>query len=264
MKNRHAHLKATPTGTCTGAELGGELREDWLVVNAAVYLWNYNSWLLTRGGHRLLLPTFRRLLELLRQTGHAGEVVLLALLCDSVAQGLVQPWCGRSVRVEQEALDAGKGGAQPPAEKTKKVRGKSVEKSGSTHGPQLDTAALLDVKTALEVCEFALRLRVVALAVMKQLFSTWVCVKQLLQQQIGHKLDINDESEALRAVSRVLVTVEMFRCNRNPRLMQFSVPSLSELVEMTSAGQWSDPVVELYVWTQLALFAHQTQDRDLV
>ncbi|XP_058652539.1 cilia- and flagella-associated protein 46-like isoform X3 [Onychostoma macrolepis] len=268
IKDLSAHATG---GFLRGAELGAELREDWLVVNAAVYLWNYNSWLLVTGGHRLLLPTFRRLLELLRQTGHAGEVVLLAMLCDAVAQGLIQPWCGTSVHVDQESQDAGKGGVQLPAEKTKKVRGKSVEKSGSTQGPQLDAAAVLDVKKALEVCEFALRLssgntEPLPVSVRKQLCSTWVCVKQLLQQQIGHKLDINDESknEAVTAVSRVLVAVEMLRCNRSSRLMQFSVPSLSVLVQMASSCQWSDPVVELYVWTQLALFAHQTQDHDLV
>ncbi len=75
------------------------------------------------------------------------EVVLLAMLCDAVAQGLIQT----SVRADQESPDAGKGGVPLPAEKTKKGRGKSVEKSGSTQGPQLDAAAVLDVKRALEV-----------------------------------------------------------------------------------------------------------------
>ncbi|XP_050982360.1 LOW QUALITY PROTEIN: cilia- and flagella-associated protein 46 [Labeo rohita] len=265
-------LSAYATGSfLRGAELGAELCEDWLVANAAVYLWNYNNWLLATGGHQLLLPTFRRLVELLRQTGHAGEVVLLVMLCDAVAQGLIQPWFGTSARANQESQDAVKGGVQLPAEKTKKVRGKSVEKSGLTLGPQLDAAAVQDVKKALEVCEFALRLsngntEPLPVTVRKQILSTWVCVKQLLQQQIGHKLDINDQSqnEAVTAVSRVLVAVEMLQCNRNSRLMEFTVPNLSVLVQMASGCQWSDPVVELYVWTQLALFAHQTHDHDLV
>ncbi|XP_026079139.1 cilia- and flagella-associated protein 46 [Carassius auratus] len=259
-------------GFLRGAELGAELREDWLVVNAAVYLWNYNSWLLSSGGHRLLLPTFRRLLELLRQTGHAGELVLVAMLCDAVAQGLIQPWCGASVRVDQESQDAGKEAEKTlPAEKTKKVRGKTVEKSVSTIGPQLDAAAMQDVKKALEVCEFALRLssgnaEPLPVSVRRQLCSTWVSVKQLLQQQIGQRLDISDESksEAVASVSRLLVAVEMLQCNRSSRLMQFSVPSLSVLVQMASGCQWSDPLVELYVWTRLALFAHHTQDHELV
>lgn len=37
-----------------------------------------------------------------------------------------------------------------------------------------------------------------------------------------------------------------------------------QLVQMTQDCQWSDSVVELYVWTQLALSAHQTHDHDLV
>ncbi|KAL0178752.1 hypothetical protein M9458_027646, partial [Cirrhinus mrigala] len=71
------------------------------------------------------------------------EVVLLVMLCDAVAQGLIQPWFGTSARSDQESQDAGKAGVQLPAEKTKK-------KSGSTLGPQLDAAAVQDIKKALE------------------------------------------------------------------------------------------------------------------
>lgn len=76
----------------------------------------------------------------------------MGMLCDAVAQGLIQPWCGTSVRADQESQDTGKEAEKTlPAEKAKKVRGKSVEKSGSTLGPQLDAAAMQDVKKALEV-----------------------------------------------------------------------------------------------------------------
>lgn len=37
------------------------------------------------------------------------------------------------------------------------------------------------------------------------------------------------ENEAVLVMTRVLVGVEMFQCNRNPRYMEFSVPSLSEV-----------------------------------
>ncbi|XP_056093177.1 cilia- and flagella-associated protein 46 [Rhinichthys klamathensis goyatoka] len=265
-------LSAYATGHfLRGAELGAELSEAWLVANAAVYLWNYNIWLLATRGHRLLLPTFSRLIQLLRQTGHAGEVALVVLLCDAVAQGLIEPWCVTPVRADQEPQDSEKADVQPTAEKTKKVRGKSVEKSGPPHGPGLDAAGVQEVKKALEVCEFALKLsngnaEPVPVLVRKQILSSWVSVKQLLHQQIGPKLDINDESksEAVAAVSRVLVAIEMLRCNRNARLMEFSVPSLSVLVSMATGCQWTDPVLELCVWTQLALYTHQTHDHDLL
>lgn len=55
-----------------GAELGAKLEEPWLVVNAAVYLWNYNSHILATRKQDKLVPTFSKLVELLKQTGHAG------------------------------------------------------------------------------------------------------------------------------------------------------------------------------------------------
>lgn len=40
--------------------------------------------------------------------------------------------------------------------------------------------------------------------------------------------------------------------------------SVLKLVQMAAGCQWTDPLLELYVWTQLALFAHQAHDHDLV
>ncbi|XP_056617498.1 cilia- and flagella-associated protein 46 isoform X3 [Triplophysa dalaica] len=247
-----------------GAELGAELGEAWLVVNAAVHLWNNNRWMLKTKGHGLLLPTYRRLLALLRHTGHAGEVDLLVLLCDAVAQGLITSAQGDLETHERRVT-------QLPDDKPKRGRGKASEKSSSTHGPLFDTAVTQDLKKALEVCEYALLMsngntELVSMEVRKQLICTWVTVKRLLQQQIGLKLDICDQSknEAVTAMSRVLVGVEMIQCERNSRLMEFIVPDVSVLVQMTQDCQWSDSVVELYVWTQLALSAHQTHDHDLV
>lgn len=100
------------------------------------------------------------------------------------------------------------------------------------------------------------------ITVRKQLLSTWVHTKRLLQQQIGQNIAIDDEvsgsvyiydniydviiilkgmkadmfnflcffqckNEAVQAMSRVLVGVEMLRCNSNHALMEFSVPNLT-------------------------------------
>ncbi|XP_030628131.1 cilia- and flagella-associated protein 46 [Chanos chanos] len=255
-----------------GAELGVELGEAWLVANAAVYLWNYNREQLASKEYQHLLPTFSKLVELLKQTGHAGEVALLVLLCNTVAQGLIQPCCVTPGSANQEQQDKGKGGTQPHAEKTKKGTVRGTEKPGSSHGlQQLDPAALADTKKALELCDYALHLSNgnetnVPIAVRKQVITTWVKTKQLLQQQIGHKLDTDDEgkNEVVMAMSRVLVAVEMLLCNSNVTLMEFTVPSLSLLVRMATDCKWSDSVVELHVWLQLARSAHQAADHDTV
>eukprot|EP00063_Salmo_salar_P080807 XP_014055642.1 PREDICTED: cilia- and flagella-associated protein 46 isoform X6 [Salmo salar] len=252
------------------AELGAEIREAWVVVNAAVYLWNYNSHLVAAGEHRRLLPTFQRAVELLRQTGHAGEPVLLVMLCDAVSQGLIQPW---SVSAAGPGTGQGREDSGGRGELRKKGAGKGAERTGSIHSLPLDHAALQDIRKALELCDYALHLsngnvpgESVPIAARKQVISTWVWTKRLLQQQIGQKLDIDDEckNEAVSAMTRVLVGVEMLLCNSHPRQIEFSVPSLSTLVRMASDCKWSDPVVELQVWTHLACFSHQAQDHNLV
>ncbi|KAM9561024.1 cilia- and flagella-associated protein 46 isoform 6-T6 [Salvelinus alpinus] len=252
------------------AELGVEIREAWVVVNAAVYLWNYNSHLVEAGEQRRLLPTFQRTVELLRQTGHAGEPVLLVMLCDAVAQGLIQPWF---VSAAGSGTGQGREDSGGRGELRKKGAGKGAERTGSIHSLPLDHAALQDMRKALELCDYALHLsngnvpgESVPIAARKQVISTWVWTKRLLQQQIGQKLDIDDEckNEAVSAMTRVLVGVEMLLCNSHPRQIEFSVPSLSTLVRMTSDCKWSDPVVELQVWTHLACFSHQAQDHNLV
>ncbi|XP_058242545.1 cilia- and flagella-associated protein 46 isoform X2 [Hemibagrus wyckioides] len=252
------------TSFLRGAELGAELQEPWLVVNAAVYLWNYNNHVLATEGQDKLVQTFSQLVELLRQTGHEGEVVLLVLLCDTVAQGIIQPWCRTSGHTSHKEK-------QPQADKTKKNAKKGMEKSVSTQAVALEAAGVHDIKKALQMCDYALHLsngnnETVPIVVRKQLLSTWVNAKYLMQQQIGQNLDIDDEckNEAMQAMSRVLVGVEMLRCNSNHGPMEFSVPSLTTLVQIASNCKWSDPVVELYAWSQLAHFAHRSADHDLV
>ncbi len=71
--------------------------------------------------------------------------VLLVLLYNAVARGLIQPLCGPDSN--ESAL---------PGEKDKK-RSEKMEKSASVHGSFLDPAALQDVHKALEVCQCVYR-----------------------------------------------------------------------------------------------------------
>lgn len=54
------------------ARIGTEIAESWVVENAAVYLWNYNSPLLAAGEHQRLLPAFQTVVELLKKTDNNG------------------------------------------------------------------------------------------------------------------------------------------------------------------------------------------------
>uniref|UniRef100_A0A8C3AX50 Cilia and flagella associated protein 46 n=1 Tax=Cyclopterus lumpus TaxID=8103 RepID=A0A8C3AX50_CYCLU len=123
------------------------------------------------------------------------------------------------------------------------------------------------------LCDYALRIstcntpgEAVPIAARKQAVATWVRVKRLLQQEIGSKMETKDEceNEEVSAMTRVLVAVEMLQCNRNPRHKEFSVPGLSSLVSMASECSWTDAVVELQVWCQLAACCHHAKDHRLV
>ncbi|XP_042358180.1 cilia- and flagella-associated protein 46 [Plectropomus leopardus] len=244
------------------AELGAEIREPWVITNAAIYLWNYSSHLLEAGEYQRLLPTFQSLMAIIQKTEFTGNRALFVLLCDAVARGMIQPLCGPDSVKPATSGDKGKNRPE-----------KGMEKAASAHGVFLDPAALQDVRKASELCDYALSIstcsipgETVPIAARKQVVATWVQVKRLLQQQIGSKMDIRDESEneEVSAMTRVLVGVEMLRCNRSPGHMEFSVPSLSTLVSKASECSWTDTVVELQVWCQLAAFCHDANDHSLV
>ncbi|KAL6101538.1 cfap46 [Pungitius sinensis] len=244
------------------AELGVEMDESWLVANTAIYLWNYSSHLLAAGEYQCLLPTFQSLVAMLRKSKFTGNRTLLVLLCDAVARGLIQPLCG------PDGIERA-----PPAEKARSRQGRGGEKAAGAYGGFLDHVALQDVRKASELCDYCLRMSTcntpeesVPIAARKQVVATWVQVKRLLQQETGSKMDTKDEcaSEAVSAMTRVLIAVEMLRCNRNPRHLASSVPGLSSLVSMASECSWTDAVVELQVWCQLAACCHHAKDHSLV
>uniref|UniRef100_A0A3B4AP97 Uncharacterized protein n=1 Tax=Periophthalmus magnuspinnatus TaxID=409849 RepID=A0A3B4AP97_9GOBI len=239
------------------AELGAEISESWVVANAAIYLWNYNKHLLLQRRYQLLLPTFRPVVELMQKIQYTGDRALFAMLCNTVARGLIQP-LPASVAVETPVpVDRGKG------------RGGAA----SVSGPALDPSTLQDARKALELCELALKLssgsvpgELVPIAVRSQVVSTWVQTKRLLQQQIGLALDLGDEVPPLSnnnyksSMTRVLVGLEMFQCNRSPGQMDFSLPLFAVACECS----WPDAVVELQVWSQLSFFCYEAEDHSLV
>ncbi|XP_072306320.1 cilia- and flagella-associated protein 46-like [Eucyclogobius newberryi] len=235
------------------AELGAEISELWIVANAAIYLWNYNKHSLSQRRYQLLMPTFRPVLELMQKIQYTEDPALFALLCNAVARGLLQ---SAAVAVETPV----------PIEK-----GRGRGRAASVSGPAIDPA-LQDARKSLELCDFALKLSSssvsegVPIAVRSLVVSTWVQTKRQLQQQIGPALELGDESSKAEVLdmTRVLVGLEMFQCNKSPGQMDFTLPVLSTLVSLASECSWTDAVVELHVWCQLSIFCHSADDHSLV
>ncbi|XP_058527647.1 cilia- and flagella-associated protein 46 [Ochotona princeps] len=228
------------------AEIGQEIGEAWIVQNAMVYILNHNRHLIEAGRQKELVEALHHLLNIVRHTGHNGDVQTLAMLCSALARGLIISWIP----------------TQTP-EKSKKL-GRPI----AQHTP-LDSGATNDIRTAVEVCEFALNLmdgsgpeEAVCMSTRQQLVATWVKAKQL-QQQLGPRLGPEGQSmpEDVNAVTRVLVALEMYSCN-GQGLLDFSVPPLAQVVKMASECSWLDPLVELQTLTRLAHFAYAAHDHE--
>uniref|UniRef100_I3N1T0 Cilia and flagella associated protein 46 n=1 Tax=Ictidomys tridecemlineatus TaxID=43179 RepID=I3N1T0_ICTTR len=233
------------------AEIGLEIGEAWVVQNAAVYMLNHNHHLIVAGRQRELVDPLHKLLSIIKASDHQGwvwDVVLLVMLCSALARGLIISWIP----------------TQTP-EKAKKL-----PKPNTFHIP-LDSAAATEIRTAVEVCEFALSQtsgsvpeEVVPTSVQQQLIATWVKAKQMAQQQIGPRLGTDEQStsEDISSVTRVLVALEMYSCN-GLGLMDFTVPPLAQVVKMASECSWSEPLVELQTLTRLTHFAYAAHDHEI-
>uniref|UniRef100_U3JF47 Uncharacterized protein n=1 Tax=Ficedula albicollis TaxID=59894 RepID=U3JF47_FICAL len=223
------------------AEIGEELNEAWIVHNAVVYILNYNRHLISSGRQRDIIEYLQTLLGAIKTV---GSTEILLMLCNALARGLIISWIPK-----------------PKPEKAN-IQSFSVDPSG-----------LPDIKAALEICEFALNAMTgtipkekVSIAAQQQIIATWVKAKQLNQQQIRHQLGTQEEEnndEAQNPLARILVGLEIYSCN-GLGLMDFTVPSLSQLVNLALECSWSDSLVELQTLTRLTYFAYASQDHKRV
>ncbi|XP_028917550.1 cilia- and flagella-associated protein 46 isoform X3 [Ornithorhynchus anatinus] len=248
------------------AEIGQEINEAWIVHNAVVYVLNHNRHLIAAGRQRELVAPLQKLLNIMKVTGHCGNTVILVTLCNALARGLMLSWIPPFPKNEEMKT------VESTTEKYKKAAIKIIEKPNQAQITSVDPSGVLEIKSALEICEFALHLtngslpeEVIPIHVRQQLIVTWVKAKQLSQQQIGPKLGTDSENGngGQDPMTKVLVALEMYSCN-GLGLMEFTVPSLTQLVTLALECSWSDVLVELQTLTRLTHFAYALRDHDKV
>ncbi|KAM9285779.1 cilia- and flagella-associated protein 46 [Morus bassanus] len=247
------------------AKIGEELNEAWIVHNAVVYVLNYNRHLISSGRQREIIEYLQTLLGAIKTVGHNGSTAILLMLCNALARGLILCWIPKPKLAEKKKKDAA-------TDRSRKAAAKKHEKANVIQSFSVDPRGLPDIKAALEICEFALNVttgtisnEIVPIAAQQQIIATWVKTKQLNQQQIRHKLGTEEENndEAQNPTARILVGLEMYSCN-GLGLMDFTVPSLSQLVKLALECSWSDSLVELQTLTRLTYFAYVSHDYEIV
>ncbi|XP_064320516.1 cilia- and flagella-associated protein 46 isoform X4 [Phalacrocorax carbo] len=247
------------------AKIGEELNEAWIVHNAAVYILNYNRHLISSGRQREIIEYLQTLLGAIKTVGHNGSTAILLMLCNALARGLILRWIPKPKLAEKRKKNAA-------TDRSRKAAAKKNEKADLIQSFSVDPRGLADIKAALEICEFALNVttgtisnETVPIAAQQQIIATWVKTKQLNQQQIRHKLGTEEENndEAQNPTARILVGLEMYSCN-GLGLMDFTVPSLPQLVKLALECSWSDTLVELQTLTRLTYFAYVSHDYETV
>ncbi|XP_010580307.1 PREDICTED: tetratricopeptide repeat protein 40 [Haliaeetus leucocephalus] len=247
------------------AKIGEELNEAWIVHNAVVYILNYNRHLISSGRQREIIEYLQTLLGAIKTVGHNGSTVILLMLCNALARGLILCWIPKPKLAEEKKKDAA-------TDRSRKAAAKKHEKANVIQPFSVDPSGLPDIKAALEICEFALNVttgtipnETVPVAAQQQIIATWVKAKQLNQQQISCKLGTEEENndEAQNPMARILVGLEMYSCN-GLGLMDFTVPSLPQLVKLALECSWSDSLVELQTLTRLTYFAYVSHDYEIV
>uniref|UniRef100_A0A8B9MAG4 Cilia- and flagella-associated protein 46 n=1 Tax=Accipiter nisus TaxID=211598 RepID=A0A8B9MAG4_9AVES len=247
------------------AKIGEELNEAWIVHNAVVYILNYNRHLISSGRQREIIEYLQTLLGAIKAVGHNGSTVILLMLCNALARGLILCWIPKPKLAKEKKKDAA-------TDRSRKDAAKKHEKANVIQPFSVDPSGLPDIKAALEICEFALNVttgtipnETVPVAAQQQIIATWVKAKQLNQQQISCKLGTEEENngEAQNPMARILVGLEMYSCN-GLGLMDFTVPSLPQLVKLALECSWSDSLVELQTLTRLTYFAYVSHDYEIV
>ncbi|PKK28052.1 cilia and flagella associated protein 46 [Columba livia] len=206
------------------AEIGEELKEAWIVHNAAVYVLNYNRHLISAGRQRDIIADLQTLLGAVRSVGQDGSTVVLLMLCNAVARGLILRWIPRPEPAEEK---------EEAADRSRKASEKNHERADIIQSFSVDPRGLPDIKAALEP----------------------VGARPGAQQQ--------NNDEAQDATARLLVGLEMYSCN-GLGLMDFTVPSLSQLVKLALECSWSDSLVELQTLTRLVYFGYVSRDHETV
>ncbi|XP_061411765.1 LOW QUALITY PROTEIN: cilia- and flagella-associated protein 46 [Lethenteron reissneri] len=232
-----------------GAELGAELGDVAVVMGAVVRLWNHVAPLVASGREGDVLDQLTTGLNVLRETHTHSDPELLGLLCAAVARGMCSTWLPPAPPV-------------PPVPPVSSAATRKQQQGGNKQqggGPAISPEVLIQLKKALEVCEFGLQMTSVSPegSASRQLLSAWARIKLGLQQP-----PVLPPIQGGSPVMRVLLALEahsLSPCGLAPP----PCPSLTEVSDQAASCEWTQPLVELQLWTRISTLALTNQHEAL-
>ena len=278
-----------------GIQIGCQLNESWLVCQGAAYIWNYLHHLFEQKKYAQVNGILVETLDALRRVGHGNEPELLVFITIALANGLMMPWLPAdqvkqlqvpSIGDANQTASAGEGGKgatnKSPTRKDNKTDKAAAAAAAATKNVfSIPSEANADIRKALEICENAMNVTsgenaadLVGLKHRLDLIKTWVLAKQVNQSAIknlGVKSNAASSDRKQDKYTKCMIGIEIL--NRNLKLSSAytssqsheikDAPSIKEMISLIeSVENWPDKLVELQLWSNLAVLASKTTQTD--
>ncbi|CAF1356153.1 unnamed protein product [Adineta steineri] len=262
----------------SGASLGQLLNESWLICRAGEYLWNYTRHLFYSNRFRFVLDPLSTIVNGLRKVGYEREILLLVNLCVSLANAYITPL---SLPTEDTKSSSNADTPSIPQQSTsggKKGTKADQQLAASVNTPIPISSTIVkneDFKTALDICEYAItqtneevaKPLSVSIRDRQTLLQLWVTIKQLLQQSIKTSVStiLGDEEEntsSLNTLSRAVIAVDALSRLDSGWNDSREGMNLKQTTTFVDQCAWSDPLIELQLWSRLGIIANRANDTE--
>ncbi|CAF1033824.1 unnamed protein product, partial [Didymodactylos carnosus] len=247
-----------------GANIGVLLAESWLICCAGEYLWNYNRHLFYSDRHRIIIEQLVNVVNALRKVGHEREILLVVNLCVALATAYIIPTLKpemveppADVQTTPEKPIVGKKGAGQKDTKTEQIQPSSTAKTD-------------DLKTALEICEYAINrtngehsLDIISIKDRQPVLQLWITIKQLLQQIPKSTVILGDEDDnpsSQNTLSRAVLAVDALSRLDSGWSDYKDGLDLKKTVSFVGSCSWPDSLIELQLWCRLSIIGNRAND----
>ncbi|XP_065641245.1 cilia- and flagella-associated protein 46 isoform X1 [Hydra vulgaris] len=231
------------------ADIGVQLKEDWIVNNAAVYIWNYTIHLISKGQFSKLTKYFKPIffaMQTIAKTAKPNQAILCSL-GNALAQGLIQTYINSSI-------DSSKNDE-------KLANNKKVKKKSPTKIKKLDVKDdMPDLTEASSILENTLKYtsqHIVPLASRIELLKTWVLCKGLMNQSKNYL-----NFEKVEDVEVVLCHLEAMILHQNKVVNYSPTTSVNEVIDLAKSIKCNDFIILLEIWVKLAHLSFSNENTE--
>ena len=250
----------------SGGQHGLVLHEWWIVNNACVYIWNYLRATIDNKRQQDVLSWLESGFNLLLSAKAKADYRLLCTFSEAICNGYLyrhnaDQLLSGNINSENKKSSTGRKSAVS-------AKGGGKGKKGQDAAQTIDPAVSEDIGKAVQVIETCFQSIIgkpdVDLILRRNLVCLWVKCKQILMQPVKSLLPDDDKTDEFTRACKSIVAIEMQVLNGNQYFVFPNTLSMIDTVKMVNKSSWVTTVIELEVWTKIAMLALKQANKNLV